>query len=57
MISDDFLPTRDVLADYADVTPDEMVVFGGSDAPLLSITIPTFRRHELLVEAIKSALA
>lgn len=53
----EFLPMRNVLADCVDVPSDEMIAFGGSDAPLLSITIPTYRRHEFLVEAIKSALA
>jgi GT2 family glycosyltransferase len=53
----DQLVSRDAFADHAHVA--SRLVFEGSDArePLLTIAIPTFRRFDLLVEAVESALA
>ncbi|WP_374945168.1 glycosyltransferase family 2 protein [Sphingomonas sp.] len=54
----DFLPLRNALADWAHVESEE--VFAGRDAgiaPVLSITIPTYRRSDVLAEAVASALA
>lgn len=55
--SRDFLPMRNALAEGEHVVSNEM--FAGSrcgEAPLLSITIPTYRRHDLLIEAVASAI-
>lgn len=53
----DFLPHRDATADIAGIKVEEL--FAGSDhsMPLISIMIPTFRRRDLLVEAVASATA
>lgn len=53
----DFLPMRNALIDWAHVQSEEM--FAGDAAherPLLTIAIPTYRRHDLLHEAVRSAL-
>ena len=51
------LASRDAFTDYAHVA--SRLVFQGTDArdPLLTIAIPTFHRFDLLVEAVRSALA
>lgn len=55
--SRDFLPMRNALDDFAHAASDEMITgSGGAKAPLLSITIPTYRRHDLLAEAVASAI-
>lgn len=52
-----FLPHRDAFPALAHVPSDE--VFAGANAgrPVLSITIPTYRRYPLLLQAVRSALA
>lgn len=53
----DFLPFRDAFADIAHAPAHEL--FAGADraVPVLSIIIPTYRRHDLLLDALRSALA
>jgi glycosyltransferase involved in cell wall biosynthesis len=56
-LATDPLVARDAFADYAHIS--SRLVIDGEDArePLLTIAIPTFRRFDLLVEAVRSALA
>jgi glycosyltransferase involved in cell wall biosynthesis len=51
------LGVRDGFADFAHVRSEEL--FAGADRsdPFLTIAIPTFRRPDLLAEAVRSALA
>ena len=50
------LEIRDAFADWRHI-PSKLVFEGGAARqPLLTIAIPTFRRFELLVEAVESAL-
>lgn len=51
------LTFRDAFEDIGEIATEEL--FAGCDrtAPVLSIVIPTFQRHELLMEALRSALA
>jgi GT2 family glycosyltransferase len=53
----DPLVSRNAFADHAHVST--RLVFEGNDArpPLVTIAVPTFRRFDLLVEAVESALA
>lgn len=53
----DVLPIRDTFAEYAHIGSDEMFAGSGQALPLLTIAIPTFRRPDLLAEAVASALA
>lgn len=52
-----FLPERNAFSVWAHVPSEE--VFAGSErgVPVLSIVIPTYRRYDLLVEAVRSAIA
>ena len=53
----DFLPMRNALAEFENVVSDEMLAGARcGEGPLLSITIPTYRRHDLLLEAVASAI-
>jgi GT2 family glycosyltransferase len=56
LVGDPFA-ARDAFADHAHVT--SRLAFEGKDVrePLLTIAIPTFRRFDLLAEAVRSALA
>lgn len=53
----DFLPMRNAFADHAHVRSDELFAGSRQEHPLLTIAIPTFRRPDLLAEAVRSALA
>ncbi|WP_374943055.1 glycosyltransferase family 2 protein [Sphingomonas sp.] len=53
----DFLPYRNAFADKADVETEELFVGSDHTPPRLSIMIPTFQRHDLLIDALRSALA
>lgn len=49
---------RNALADFAHVASTEAFVgIGASAQPLLTIGIPTFRRSDLLIEAVRSAIS
>jgi glycosyltransferase involved in cell wall biosynthesis len=52
------LEVRNAFADYAHVESEEMFAGSGAGvAPFLTIAIPTYKRPDLLAEAVRSALA
>jgi glycosyltransferase involved in cell wall biosynthesis len=54
----DVLAVRDAFADFAHVESEEVYAGAGAGAsPFLTIAIPTYRRADLLAEAVRSALA
>jgi glycosyltransferase involved in cell wall biosynthesis len=53
----DFLPFRDGFAEIAHVGWEELFVGSQQQEPFLTISIPTYRRADLLAEAVRSALA
>lgn len=53
----ELLPMRNALADWAHVSSEETATGKRAhEQPVLTIAIPTYRRHELLHESVRSAL-
>lgn len=53
----EFLPIREAFADTAHIRSEEVFVGADRTPPRLTIALPTCRRHDLLVEAVASALS